>query len=310
MRILCVGDIHAMDKAPASIHPGYQEEIYSILEFCSTLEYDHAVWAGDVFNFKAPSKNSHALVRGMLETAQRFRDLSVIVGNHDLSHDHLGSLPSQPLGVLFQGGVRDLRGWHDSAPVYGVPWQDWEGDWDEAFAEWRSRPEDYRASALLVTHCPLFPPDIEENVPYERVPTVEIANAMGNVGSIYYGHIHEDHGVFTSAGVQFANMGAISRGSLHEYNVERQVKVCIFDTDTATFTEVPVPVRPASEHFRIEEKTAEKANSKDLEAFLEDIGSQTLDMSHTESVIHHIESLDTVDSRIREAAAQVLRDVM
>lgn len=308
-KILCIGDIHAMDHPPQSINEGYMDEIYDILKFCTTLDYDIAVSAGDVFDKKAPSKNSHGLVRGMLESFQALKSPAIVPGNHDIVQDRQDSIPTQPLGVLYQAGIFHLEGWHPDIPdLYGVPWQDWDDpkSWRRAFADYRKKATE---TSLIITHCPLFPPSIEEGVIYEHVPTKDIAKAMGGKGSVFYGHIHEFHGIFESGGVQFCNLGSVSRGALHEYNVTRTPQVAIFDTETATFEPVEVPHRPAEEHFRIAEKTAERATSKELEQFIEDIGSESLDMSHTESVVEYIQTNKKVPKKVRDVAVELLREV-
>lgn len=50
-------------------------------------------------------------------------------------------------------------------------------------------------------------------------------------GVVYYGHIHENHGAYRSAGMWFCNQGAISRGSLHESTLKRAPGVTLYDSE-------------------------------------------------------------------------------
>lgn len=328
-KVLCVGDIHAADKPPASVVDTYQDDILEMLEYVAKLEkegdYDAVVWAGDVFNFKSPHKNSHKLVQDMLRVAQSYRNLYIVVGNHDLLHDRLETLPSQPLGVLFQAGVKQLNGWnavsYDKSagesmplPIYGIPWQqDWleKGTPDKVFKEWREGSKDWDLSqCLVVTHCPIYPPKEAEKQLFELVPTSgkhSLSEAMNNEGYLYYGHIHEDHGFFTDGGVTFGNVGAISRGSLHEYNVERKIQVAEWDSEKG-FTAIEIPHKPASEVFYLEAKAESQAEEKEFTEFLSDIKAVTLAVNSTETVIHHLEGTKA-DKKVKRAAIDILREV-
>lgn len=320
-KILCVGDIHATEKPPANCTETYLDDLIEMLgwtaEFARTNEVDAVVWAGDVFHHKSPGKTPHSLVLKMIEVVRAYEGrLWIVAGNHDLSNDVLDTLRvKQPLGVLLAAGAHELRGWHPSLPLYGVPWQqDWTTDTaaalDRSFAGWRGDGEEpvpaFDASkCLVVTHAPVYPPEqVERGVPFDLVPTAALAEAMGGAGSLYYGHIHEDHGIYEVGGVTFANVGAISRGSLHEYNLAREVKVALWSE--AGFTQIPVPHRPASEVFRLERAQESKDARLDLEDFLVRAGSATLDITSTSSVIAHLRSRDDLDPLVRERAVMLL----
>lgn len=317
-KILLLGDIHARDRSPANRKEGYLDEVLDLLWQTVDIEKawkcDAVIWAGDIFDFKSPSKTSHATVLKMIEIVKAYQNLWIVTGNHDISNDVLESLhEKQPLGVLLHAGAHELVGWHPSLPVYGVPWQpDWttgEDEWEDAFDDWRgvnSIGHDQEHS-LVVTHAPIYPPAEAVGKPFDLVPAESLAATMNHVGSLYYGHIHEDHGVFEVDGVTFCNPGAISRGSLHEYNVERQVKVAIWDSETG-FEQIVLNHQPACDIFRMDEVAEAKDDKKNFEAFLGSIGTTTLSMNSTASVIQHIMLLD-VDSEVRTTAVQILESL-
>jgi Icc-related predicted phosphoesterase len=345
-KIICVGDIHAMDRPPKNATESYMDDIIGMLLWIADYAKEHGivhvVWAGDIFHHKQPSKTSHALVLRMIEVVRYHRklgiDICAVTGNHDISNDVLASIKEkQPLGVLYKAGLRELSGWHPTAPLFGAPWQqNWttsDSAAEEAFETYRLPPvvfingqnswpsglgqpgvkgwDELAAHVLCVTHAPIYPPGEAEKQLFELVPTEGehgISHAMRNVGSLYYGHIHEDHGVFEVEGVTYCNVGALSRGSLTEYNIEREIKMAVWDSETG-FEEVVVPHRPAEEVLRVVEGAEEKADRLSLDNFLTEVGSSTLSVSTTGSVIEHIRGRADVSDRVKKTAIEILEEV-
>lgn len=158
-----------------------------------------------------------------------------------------------------------------------------------------------------MTHAPIYPPATRDEQLFELVPTAGkngLSSAMGNEGYLYYGHIHEDHGFFSDEGVTYGNVGAISRGSLTEYNTEREIQAAIWDS-SAGFSSVRLPHRPASEVFKIAEVAQKKQQRLDLNDFLADVGSTTISISSTSSVVDHIRALD-VDELVKDTAIELV----
>lgn len=250
MKVLLVNDIHLRDRPPSSCTETYTEDLLDLLQQTVTVaglhDVDAVVWPGDVFDSKVPGRTSHRLVQRAIEIGKLYMvPWFIVPGNHDIAHDNLDSiLDTQPLGVLLRAGAKLLSGWSEplndrdgAYRLYGVPWQQ---EWsDEAVSAalgqyfetlgWAD-PEVHR---LVVTHAPLYPPGLE--LPYEFYPAEKWAQAMGSRGSCWYGHVHESHEIWQSGGVTFANFGALSRGSLHEHNISRQVAAGIWDSDTGEF---------------------------------------------------------------------------
>ena len=235
--ILLVGDIHLADKAPSSCTDSYCDDLFDLLEQTVAIanELDAIpVWAGDVFHVKAPARTSHRTVQRAIRLVEGYKHrLRIVPGNHDMSGDRFESLyETQPLGVLLEAGAKLLRGWDDEAPVlYGVPWLQGYGEGQEppllgdAVCEWN---DGFGInSSLMVAHAPLYPPGAE--LTYENIPMALWADRMSNVGSCYYGHVHDFHGVTEVGGVTFCNDGAITRGSLTESHLNRTVMVTVWE---------------------------------------------------------------------------------
>lgn len=294
---LCLGDPHASDRPPSSCTASYLGDILDLLRASVRIAVDRkcagAVWAGDIFHSKVPGRTSHRTVQRLIEVGQSYPcPWFIVPGNHDLQGDNLDSVTdTQPLGVLFRSGAIRLEGWAEDHPLYGVPWQqDWERNLGGALEGFWSREIPRPFNELVIAHAPLYPPGQE--LPYENVPASLWATAMGNHGCVYYGHVHEAHGVFETGGVRFCNNGAISRGSLHEHNLLREVAVTLWDSETGSFERVPLPQKPASEVFRLAEAQREKASSRTLDDFLASIGSSDIAVLSIESILDHVSTMD------------------
>jgi|SRR5215831_10206263 len=304
MRFLLIPDVHLSDRPPSSCTESYTDDLFTLLAEAATfaVHCEAVIFAGDVFHIKAPSRTSHKLVMRTIAALREFGiPVYVVPGNHDLAHDQIESLHiSQPLGVIIASGAAQLLdGWmitpggRSLMPVYGVPWlQHWT---DEAVSETLAGYREADIPGLVVTHAPLYPPGQE--LKWEHYPTQKFADAMVQ-GSCFYGHVHEPHGEFQvlnsagSAAVDFCNYGALSRGSLHEYNLERQVGVTIWDSETGNFDFVPLHAKPASEVFRLAEVREVKAAGGRLDEFLSGISTAQLEVVSTESVLEHLKSQD------------------
>lgn len=303
-RYLCVNDIHARKRPPSSCTDSYWPDLLGLLDQCVQVarsrEVSAMVLAGDIFDHKAPSRTDHAVVRGLKEHLLWPAPCPVlaVVGNHDMQNDRIESVTeTQPLGVLEgPGGLRLLEGWggYDAdarLDLYGVPWQQ---QWSqqrvhEVLDDWR---QDTYGCSLVVTHAPIYPPGQEPHYEgAEFTPASWWAEAMGNQGYLLYGHIHEPHGVWQHEGVTFCNYGALSRGSLDEYNVKRQVGVTIWDTEAPperAFEFVPLDARPADEVFRLRRHAEVKGTQHRLDLFLSGVDAVTLGLLNVETVIAHI----------------------
>jgi Icc-related predicted phosphoesterase len=317
-RILVVNDIHLRDNAPSSATETYTDDLFDLLAEVAKkeqeLEADAVVFAGDLIDFKQPGRTSHRLMLRAMNAMNAFQNPICIYGNHDLTQDRKQSLfDQQPLGVLIQGSkLRLLEGWHETLPLYGVGWlQDWHDGQArmDAFVAWREDPFSWTPEAIAVTHAPLYP--LGEENEFDHVPTSGpdgVSAALGGKGFLAYGHIHEYHGIFESGGVTYSNMGALSRGSLHEYNRTRPIAITLWDS-TEGFSQVDLPHKPAEEVFRITEIDEAKAQKVDLDAFLEDVGNSTLAQSTTESVAEWLRTHPNVEPPIKQRALGILESL-
>lgn len=315
-----VNDIHLSDRPPSSCTGSYQDDLFALLGEVTRIAVERqaagVIWAGDVFHHKTPGRTSHGTVIRLIDLVQQSGVPHwVVPGNHDMQHDRLDSIDeTQPLGVVIaSGAVTVLDGWMDpldlnehgqfNQPVYGVPWL-MRFDDDTVTAALDSYREHAEGQhALVVAHAPLYPPGME--LEYEYYPAKKWAEAMGRHGSVHYGHVHEAHRLYAVDGVVFSNPGALSRGSLHEHNLTREVSVSIWDAQTGDFEIVALPHRPAEEIFRLQEIGQIKTAQLKLDDFLGSIGQARIEITSIEAVMAHVSTLD-----IDEAVKAVVRELL
>lgn len=312
-QILCVGDVHLADKAPSNCTDSYNDDLFDLLDEIVKISGDRrvsaVVFAGDIFHIKRPDRTSHKTVQRMIDVVQSFPcPVYGVVGNHDIQHDRIASIfETQPFGVLLQAGMLMLDGWSKSdLPLYGVPWQQHWAQGEPAFAEWR---EAQQSGALIVTHAPLYPPG--EELPWENIPAETVAEWMDGHGHLYYGHVHDLHGVFAAGGVTFCNQGSISRGSLHESDFNRKPAVTIWHSGVAgptAFERVELAsAKPGAEVFRVEEHTAKVDYRDRLDRFLSAVAGSTVEATSVEAVIAAVREMGLPVPEV-ELATEVLTE--
>jgi DNA repair exonuclease SbcCD nuclease subunit len=314
--ILAVNDIHATRRPPSSCTDSYWPDLLNLLYQTADVARERDVravaWAGDVFHHKAPSRTDHGLVQDLIDVVRAYPcPLYVVPGNHDIQHDRLDSIDvTQPLGVLFKAGALRLEGWADgNLPLYGVPWQqEWSQERVRAcLADFRER---VFGQSLVVTHAPIYPPGREPQYDgAEYTPARWWADAVDDgpfEHGLAYGHIHEPHGVFAAdgSGLRFCNFGALSRGSLDEYNLNREVGCALWSTDGG-FEFVPLKARPAGEVFRLRQHEEAATARHRLDGFLSGVSETVLDVLSTEKVLAYVRTLD-VGRAVENLAEELL----
>lgn len=290
---MLVGDVHVSDRPPSLRTDGYTDQILGkliwIVDQANEAKVDALVFAGDLFHIKTPSRNSHSLVLRVADIlGLSLAPVAIVPGNHDMQHDRLDSLESQPLGVLtLHPNITLLLGRHRTLELYGIPYLP---DPEVQLAKWfRGHPPEMD-NFFVVTHASIFPNT--QHPPYEHMSQSQWADYMPDEAwGTYYGHIHDPHGWKEVDGHLFGNMGAISRGSLHESSLKRKPQVSILDLETHERTVLDVPHLPAAEVFRLTEKQLADEKKATLDGFLEAVGTTKLSGL----------SLEEVRQRAREA---------
>ena len=306
-------------RPPSSCTDAYWPDVLRLLwqsvEIARLTDVSAAVWAGDILHHKAPTHTDHAVMIELIKVIAGYkRPLLITAGNHDMRHDRIDSIDvTQPLGVLYGAGALRLEGWcgpdeDDPNVVYGVPWlQDWTRE--HVFDALDDYRRDSYGCSLVVTHAPIYPPGSEpRHQDAEFTPADWWADAMDHQGYLFYGHVHEPHGVWRHGGVTFCNNGALSRGSLTEESLTRDVGCTLWDDETGEFQFVPLKAAPAEELFRLREHDQAVTAQAVLSDFLADVGTARFGVLSIEGVIARIEQTPGVSPDVAELAAELLAD--
>lgn len=316
-KYLIVNDIHATRRPPSSCTETYWPDLLDLLHQTVDVACDRdvraVVWAGDVFHHKAPARTDHGVVQDLIEVISAHPcPLFIVPGNHDIQYDRLDTIEAtQPLGVLYLAGARRLEGRSAEFPhLYGVPWQQsWSAEGVREALRGYREDEYAQHGGLIVTHAPIYPPGSEPGYAgAEYAPAEWWSGSMDVCGSIVYGHIHEPHGVWrygTGTGVTFCNFGALSRGSLDEYNRKRQVGCALWDSAVGGFEFVPLKAKPASEVFRLQEHAQEATRKLRLNGFRAGVEAAVLGLLSVESVVSHIRET-VADREVADKAEELL----
>ena len=140
----------------------------------------------------------------------------------------------------------------------------------------------------MVAHSPIFPPNRGPKV-WEHIDAYKLIQGLTEPpGVIWYGHIHEPAGHFRVGDTDFVNLGAISRGSLHEESADRIPEVGLLEMPFG-FRALPLQsARPASEVFRYQEVEKARAEAVSATEFAESLSSVKLSKFTVEGVIHEL----------------------
>lgn len=316
VKIGIFGDLHLSDKPPSQCTDAYNDQLFGMLDegvkIAADRELDAVVFAGDLFHLKRPSATSHGTVQRMIEVVQAFScPVYLVVGNHDIQHDRIESIhETQPFGVLLRSGARLLDGWAPDLPLYGVPWQQRWNEGEPAFESYARRMRRVTENDLIVTHAPIYPPGQE--LPWENIPASEVAEWMFGTGYLYYGHVHDFHGVFECGGVVFCNQGALSRGSLHESDLTRHPAMTVWHSDRSgpsAFERVELEsAPPASEVFRLAEAEVRIDYRDRMATFLGALADSTVTATSVEAVVAHVQAMPQLSEDERSLAAEVLNE--
>lgn len=326
-RAVLVGDVHLSDKAPRSRKDDYTEAIFTkiqeINDIAEKVGADHIIQAGDMFHVKAPSRNSHSLVRRTIQLLKSSKSPWIInPGNHDLPNGRMDQLPRQPLAVLYTSGAAQLPVPGIIYPsgigqvlVHGAPFT-YDMDKDD-----ETREVYYPASldfdfVITVSHGTVIHGMDSFYVDYTNPRHFDISRCAD---VMFNGHLHfgfDDETIYDSSKkrtVTFVNPGSISRGSLHEYNAaEQRVKVKIlkarsrFDYDLQDY--YLQTARPPEEVLAFEEKEEQASKDAAIEIYVDSIADMISTMEYISSYQELVDSINSmkIEPEVRKVALELL----
>ena len=288
IRLITSSDEHLADLSPGYRKDGYRDAILSKCqwqgELAKRMEATALLRGGDFFHIKAANKTTMAT---MTKAAGVHRDYScptyAMGGNHDMSNNDPTSIPRQPLGVMLRAGVfKELRdevfaSKDTRVRVIGV---EYTTDLDnEGLKELVKKKEDGADFTVAFIHAlAAYAPEERVQAFFgERVFDYRDLVFKGCPDVYVFGHYHKDQGIREHLGVQFVNLGAVSRGALTFENLERRPKVSsmTFSSQGISIEEHEIPSADAADVFDLEKKSQLDKERRSLDDFISQLRSDS-----------------------------------
>lgn len=283
VRLISSSDEHLADLSPGFRKDDYRAAILGKLEYqgevARKFEANAFLRGGDFFHIKPANKTTHATVAKASEIHKEYPcPTYALVGNHDMVYNDLETVPRQPLGVLYKSEVflplteTVFSAGSTSVRVLGVPYTS-----GLTIDQLRALVQKKRQDEYLV----VFVHALAAMAPEERIQTFFNETIFDYRDLVFegcpdvyiFGHYHKDQGIVEHMGVQFVNLGAISRGALTFENLDREPKICLmtFSSQGISLEEHVIPHLDAAHAFDLERKKKIDKERKSLDDFINNL---------------------------------------
>ena len=244
-RVLFVGDPHLDSRTPLSRIDDYRVTTINKLDNLLTLavrkKVNYVVMTGDMFHrFDIPMSYLNEVLRMLKKFKAENIEVYSLIGNHDLPHNTMEYFNRTPLAVLFASGlVKSLGSFNipsvimlDNTVIHGLNFT--ESIDNVKLIEGKK--------SILVMHYAT-----ENTVPADNVPLEDLKP----FDWVIAGHDHMYYPPLIRDGVRVFRPGSLTRRSKEQYNLDRQIKVVLFDERTNSMSEHNLPNQePAINVFR------------------------------------------------------------
>lgn len=325
MKFVIRTDCHVHDKAPQSRVDDYLDtcitKLRQVGEFAEAEGCVAVLDNGDFFHAKAASRNSHEMVRKVIEVhRESYGGCPVYVnpGNHDFPYNNIEYLPRQPLGVLFAASVfRQMGDEMFECPetglkvrVVGFPFR---SHYDIIDFDILRGEEDVLIACCHYSATPngdtLFA-GTEESLSY-----YDLSECSPDI--FVFGHLHIDQGIQKVNGTTFINLGSMTRGALVQDNLTRVPRFGYVEItkDKATGAvqihaeAVEYEVQPSGTIFDLERHERLQEEQRDIDQFVATLTTEALS-EDPDDVYDTIRSLSEFQKEVREKAIHYLREAM
>lgn len=299
---ITANDIHISDNGPRSRIDDFKETMLDKINqmgmVCKKLNADAAIIAGDLYNLKNPTKNSHNLNQELITEFNLFPcPIYMIEGNHDITANRLESIDDQPLGVLFADGTLiQLR--HEiiekdgiKISLVGVPYME---NLDLSTLHIPKKEDCISQICVMHLYAGMKPGMLYKERLY-GYDELEIFSP----DIFVLGHYHVDQGIYEYNGKYYVNIGSMSRGAISEEDIDHQpqigfIKISVEDNEPSyTLRSINLKAKPASEVFDLIKKKQEQKEKEEIKIFVEKLISETVETSDKKKTVDElIENMD------------------
>ena len=281
---ITASDLHISDNGPRSRIDDFKTVMLNKLSqmrmACSKLNADAVLFAGDLYNLKNPSRNSHKLNQELIKEFKKFPcPVYMIEGNHDLTANKLESLEEQPLGVLFADNtliqLREKIIVKDGFKIslVGIPYTE---DLNLSSLKIPDKNDCIIQICLMHIYAGLKSGYLFKDKLYGYDELEKLSPDI-----FVLGHYHIDQGIYEQNGKHFINIGSMSRGTIADEDVLHHpqigfIKISVDDDGrvTKTLRSIKLKVKPAAEIFDLVKKEEEKKENTEIQLFIEKLASE------------------------------------
>jgi DNA repair protein SbcD/Mre11 len=272
-----------------------------------------------LFDIKQPSRNSHNLVKRVIEVHKEAPcPVWSVIGNHDVKFGDPKFIDEAPLGVVAASGALKLlpdegilvNGLH-IVPVHyhGVRY-------DKSKIEGINKHPDAK---WMIVVCHLLASEGEDTTMFEGEDIIgynyldTVAEEIG-ADAFFFGHWHADQGIKHRLSGErpywVVNVGSLSRGSLSKDNLSRNpcVVEMQFSDEGVDTVRHNLKVRPASEVFDLEKKIAEDEQEERIEEFAKGLNETLKNKDVSEVPLDKLVERSTMSDRVIRLAKELLEE--
>lgn len=301
-------DWHVSDKPPGRRTGDYREQILAKVRYTTDLANSMGavrLCGGDVFHvkdFRNVAANSHALVTRLEEELRRAQCGTVfgVPGNHDIYMDRWDSIPTQPIGTLIASGAfTNLADesviFRNNDGTFSVQVDAYPYEHDDMVALDRIRnaaPRDPQADyRILLVHQYGNPGDSPTMYGKPTIGFNRLADSDYDLA--LWGHDHSRTETVTVGNCTHVRLGSLSRASLADDEVDRDVCAAVFSIshEGVTYREHKVPVKPLEIAFVAADRQVTKVgNSPEVTRFLDamDVAVAEVETSNEREVLYSL----------------------
>lgn len=281
IRFITSSDEHLADQTPGFRKDDYCSAILRKLEWQGEIARkfgpDGLLRGGDFFHTKAANKTTMATMAKVSDIHRHYScPTYAIAGNHDLSHNDVDTVYRQPLGVLAKSEVfqplRDEEFISGSLKVRVIGLSYTPGLTHDGLRNAVNKNEgDGYVIAVVHALAAFAPNERIQSFFGETIFDYRDLVFDGCPDVYVFGHYHKDQGIQEHHGIQFVNLGAISRGALTFENLSRRPKISLIvcNSQGISIEEMEVPCGDPADVFDLERKQQLEKERRDLDEFIE-----------------------------------------
>ena len=315
-KIIVVGDNHIHHKTPENRTGDYLTDTTNKLLDCLELgklhKVDAVVFLGDLFDKYEVSTKAVCMTMNILKGQANgdpwpFKKF-ITIGNHDINNNY--PLDKCSLGILIESEVLTKV---DHNEELSISFAHYVNDLDKEIVEGL-----LAKSSALIWSCHASIGSQKDRFEEYIVPFSDVPVHENNI-MIFSGHIHHPMSVTRDDGKRFINPGAIGRYSASKDNLERTLKVFLFEYDldgniyNEEYLDLP-SFRNGDDAFKKEEILAKKELKEQTKEFIANIQSIKTNNWANTNIVDKIAFLkesavkNNLEERVIEVALEAVKE--